>query len=98
DPYTPLLLERGLLVMIGKGKRSAAVKDAMKEYGAVYLGATGGAAALISRCITSCETVAWEDLGAEAVHRYEVSGFPALVLADSLGNDLYETGPEAFRE
>lgn len=98
DPYTPLLLQKGLRVMIGKGKRSPAVKEVMVKHGAVYLGATGGAAALISHCITRCETVAWEDLGAEAIHRYDVVDFPTLVLVDAFGNDLYEIGPARFSE
>lgn len=98
DAYTPQLLARGLRTMIGKGKRSEAVIDAMKKAGAVYLGATGGAAALIAQSITKATVVCYEDLGAEAIHRFEVVDFPATVLIDSLGNNLYETGPAAYRE
>lgn len=98
DAYTPPLLERGLRVMIGKGKRSEAVIEGMKRHGAVYLGATGGAAALIARSIVKAEVICYEDLGAEAVHRFEVVGFPAVVLIDSQGNNLYETGPAMYRE
>ena len=83
--------------MIGKGRRSQAVIDAMKEAGAVYFGATGGAAALIAKSITRAEVVCYEDLGPEAIHRFEVVDFPAVVLIDSQGNDLYETGPAAYR-
>ncbi|HIT69247.1 MAG TPA: Fe-S-containing hydro-lyase [Candidatus Aphodomonas merdavium] len=97
DAYTPALLERGLLGMMGKGKRGPAVIEAMKKRGAVYFGAVGGAAALISRRIESAEVVAYEDLGAEAIHRFVVRDFPALVLIDSLGNNLYELGPAQYR-
>ncbi len=97
DAYTPKLLKLGLRAMIGKGRRSQAVIDAMKEAGAVYFGATGGAAALIAKSITRAEVVCYEDLGPEAIHRFEVVDFPAVVLIDSRGNDLYETGPAAYR-
>ena len=83
--------------MIGKGKRDQAVIDAMKKYGAVYFGAVGGAAALISRSIKKSEVVCYEDLGSEAIHRFEIENFPVIVLIDSEGNNLYETGPAAFR-
>lgn len=92
DLYTPLLLENGLKVMIGKGKRSEKVIQSIKTHKAVYLGATGGAGALISRCITSSEVVAWPDLGTEAVHRLQIKDLPVIVLVDSLGNDWYEIG------
>ncbi|MDL2319414.1 Fe-S-containing hydro-lyase [Eubacteriales bacterium OttesenSCG-928-A19] len=98
DAYTPSLLEQGLRAMIGKGKRSPEVIEAMKKYGAVYLGATGGAAALIARSITRAEVVCYEDLGAEAIHRFEIVDFPAVVLIDSQGNNLYESGPAAYRQ
>ncbi len=98
DAYTVPLLERGLVAMIGKGRRSEQVKEAMKKYGAVYFGATGGAAALLSRHIEKSEVVAYPDLGAEAIHRFTVRDFPCIVLIDSLGNDLYEIGVEAYRE
>ncbi len=76
DPYTPLLIEYGLRVMIGKGERSTLVQKAIREYGAVYLVCSGGVAALLSRCIVSCETYAWPELGAEAVYRLMVKDFP----------------------
>lgn len=98
DAYTPRLLEQGLLGMMGKGKRSPAVIEAMKRRGAVYLGAVGGAAALISQRIQSSEVIAYPDLGAEAIHRFEVKDFPALVLIDSQGNNLYEIGPAQYRQ
>ena len=97
DAYTPQLLGLGLRAMIGKGKRSPAVIDAMKQAGAVYLGATGGAAALIAQSIRSAQVVCYEDLGPEAIHRFEVVDFPAVVLIDSQGNNLYEIGPAAYR-
>ena len=97
DAYTPPLLSMGLRAMIGKGSRSRAVIDAMKAAGAVYFGATGGAAALIARAVKKAEVICYEDLGAEAVHRFAVEDFPAVVLIDTLGNNLYETGPAAYR-
>ncbi|MDO5022188.1 MAG: Fe-S-containing hydro-lyase [Eubacteriales bacterium] len=98
DAYTPKLLELGLKGMIGKGKRNDAVIEAMKKHKAVYFGATGGAAALISKGIEKAEVIAYPDLGAEAIHRFTVKNFPVIVLIDSLGNNLYETGPEQYRE
>ncbi len=98
DAYAPRLLALGNLGMIGKGRRSREVVEAMKEAGAVYFGATGGAGALLSRCITSAEVAAWPDLGAEALMRLEVKDFPAVVVIDSLGNDLYDEGPRRYRE
>lgn len=97
DAYTPALLQAGLVGMIGKGRRSREVIDAMVRCGAVYFGATGGAAALISRCIVKSEVIAYPDLGPEAIHRFTVKDFPVLVLIDSQGNDLYEIGPEQYR-
>lgn len=97
DPYAPALLKLGLKGMIGKGKRSKEVIAAMKEYGAVYFGAIGGAAALISKSIKKVETVCYEDLGAEAIHRFYVEDFPAIVVIDSEGNNLYETEPEKYK-
>lgn len=96
DAYAPRLLEAGLLGMMGKGKRNQQVIDSMVKHGAVYFGAVGGAAALIARSIIKSEVIAYDDLGAEAVHRFTVRDFPALVLIDSLGNNLYETGPAAY--
>ena len=97
DAYTPQLLKLGLNCMIGKGRRSEAVRQAMRDYGAVYLGAVGGAAALIARSIKSAEVLAYEDLGTEAIHRCAVRDFPAIVLMDAHGGNLYESGPEAYR-
>ena len=97
DPYAPRLIELGLTGMIGKGKRNGEVIDAMKKHGCVYFGATGGAAALASRSIKRSEVVCYEDLGSEAIHRFEIQDFPVIVLIDCEGNNLYETGPAAFR-
>ena len=98
DPYTPLLLENGLKVMIGKGERNNEVKEAIRRCGGIYLGVTGGAAALTARCITESRTVAYEDLGAEAIRRYTVSRLPAIVLYDRFGGDLYLEGRNAYRQ
>ena len=92
DAYSPTLIELGLTGMIGKGKRSPEVIAAMKEHGAVYFGAIGGCGALLSKCIKKAEVVAYDDLGAEAIRRLEVEDFPAIVVIDSLGNNLYESG------
>lgn len=92
DAYAPALIAAGLKGMIGKGLRNDAVKDAMKEHKAVYFGATGGAAALLARRIKSCEVVAYEDLGTEAIRRLEVEDFPVIVINDSHGGDLYAEG------
>lgn len=97
DPYTPALLALGLKGMIGKGARSEEVIAAMKEHGAVYFGATGGAAALISRSIKKAEVVCYEDLGAEAIHRFYVEDFPVTVVIDSEGGNLYVTEPAKYR-
>ena len=96
DAYSPTLIALGQTGMIGKGKRSPEVVAAMKEHGAVYFGAIGGCGALLSRCIKKAEVIAYEDLGAEAIHRLEVEDFPVVVVIDSQGNNLYETGPEAY--
>jgi fumarate hydratase subunit beta len=90
DAYTPALIACGLKGMIGKGVRSQAVKDAMKKYGAVYFGATGGAGALLAQRIKKAEVVAYEDLGPEAIFRLEVEDFPLIVINDIYGGDLYE--------
>ncbi len=90
DKYTPLLLDKGLKCMIGKGKRSQEVKDAIIRNHAVYLASVGGAGALLSKCIVESEIVAYEDLGAEAIRRIKVKDFPAIVVCDDKGNDLYE--------
>ena len=92
DAYSPTLIALGQTGMIGKGKRSSEVIDAMKQHGAVYFGATGGCGALLSKCIKKSEIVAYEDLGAEAIRRLEVEDFPVTVIIDSDGNNLYETG------
>lgn len=98
DKYAPSLLDLGLKGMIGKGKRSEAVKDAIVRNGAVYLAAVGGAGALLSKSITSSEVIAYDDLGTEAIRRLEVQNFPVIVVIDSEGNNLYETAIEAYRE
>ncbi len=96
DAYSPLLIEKGLTGMIGKGKRAPEVIAAMKQHGAVYFGAIGGCGALLSRCIKKSEIIAYEDLGAEAIRRLEVEDFPAIVVLDCEGNNLYESGREAY--
>ena len=96
DAYTPRLLDLGLACMIGKGKRSQAVKDAVVRNGAVYLAAIGGAGALMADSIQSCEIIAWPDLGCEAVRRLEVKDMPLTVLLDPHGGDLYQSGPAAY--
>lgn len=98
DAYAPRLIELGSRGMIGKGKRSDEVIEAMKRCGAVYFGAVGGAGALLSKCIKSCEVLAWPELGAEALCRLEVVDFPAVVVIDALGNNLYELGPRRYLE
>ena len=90
DAYTPQLLRLGLRGMIGKGKRSAEVIEAMKRTGAVYFAAVGGAGALLSKHITKCEVIAYEDLGTEAIHKLYVEDFPAIVVIDCEGNNLYK--------
>lgn len=97
DPYTPPLLKLGLKGMIGKGVRSKEVIDATKTYGAVYFAAVGGAAALISKSIKKAEVVCYEDLGPEAIHKFYVEDFPAIVVIDSLGNNLYESEPKKYK-
>ena len=98
DPYAPILIAKGLKGMIGKGSRGREVIDAMKKYRAVYFGATGGAGALISKRIKKSEVVAYEDLGPEAIRRIEVEDFPAIVVNDINGNDLYEEGKKKYRK
>jgi len=97
DSYTPRLLAAGLRGMIGKGNRSPVVKDAIKKYKAVYFAAIGGAGALASKRIKKAETVAYEDLGAEAIRRLEVEDFPVTVINDIYGGDLYEEGKTKYR-
>ena len=96
DAYSPTLIANGQTGMIGKGKRGPEVIAAMKEHGAVYFGAIGGCGALLSKCIKKAEIVAYEDLGAEAIRRLEVEDFPAIVIIDSEGNNLYQTGRENY--
>ena len=98
DAYSPALIALGQTGMIGKGKRGEAVVDAMRRYGAVYLGAIGGLGALLGKCVKKAEVIAYPDLGAEAVRRLEVENFPVVVVIDSDGNNLYETGRRAYLE
>ena len=96
DAYSPTLISIGQTGMIGKGKRNEDVVNAMKEYGAVYFGAIGGCGALLSKCIKKAEVIAYEDLGAEAIRKLEVEDFPVVVVIDSEGNNLYQTGKQAY--
>lgn len=96
DRFTPALLERGLKGTIGKGARSQPVKDGLARHRAVYLGAIGGAGAVLSRFVKALEVVAYADLGTEAIRRLEVEGFPAIVVNDCHGGDLYEDGVRAY--
>ncbi|HTG02397.1 MAG TPA: Fe-S-containing hydro-lyase [Nitrospirota bacterium] len=98
DKYTPALLGLGLKGMIGKGPRSQEVKDAIRSSKAVYFAAIGGAGALISRTIKKADVIAYPELGTEAVMRLEVEDFPAIVVNDVNGNDLYQIGVEQYRE
>jgi fumarate hydratase subunit beta len=98
DKYTPTLLELGLKGMIGKGPRGQEVKDAIIRYKAVYFAAIGGAGALISKAIRKAQVIAYPELGTEAVMRLEVEDFPAVVVNDVFGSDLYQIGVEQYRE
>ena len=98
DAYSPTLIELGHTGMIGKGKRDANVVNAMKEHGAVYFGAIGGAGALLAKQIKSSELVAYEDLGAEALRRLYVEDMPLVVIIDCEGNNLYDFGPKNYLE
>ena len=98
DPYAPKLLEVGLKGMIGKGTRSKEVIDAIVKYKGVYFGAVGGAAAYLARCVKEAEVIAYEDLGPEAVRRLVVEDFPAFVVNDVHGNDLYRMGRCQYME
>lgn len=98
DKYAPQLLDLGLGAMVGKGKRSQAVIDAIVRNGSVYFAAVGGAGALLSKCITSAEVVAYDDLGTEAIRKLTVENFPAIVVIDSEGNNLYETAIKVYRK
>ncbi len=97
DKYTPRLLELGLKGMIGKGYRDQEVIDSIVENKAVYFGAIGGSAALISKSIKQVEIIAYEDLGTEAIRRLVIEDFPAVVVNDCEGNDLYRAGAEKYR-
>ncbi len=98
DAYAPSLIEKGLKGMIGKGMRSEAVKEAIKKYKALYFAATGGAGALLARCIRKADVVAYEDLGPEAIRRLEVEDLPVIVVNDVKGNDLYIEGEQNYRK
>ena len=97
DAMSPRLLDLGNKVMIGKGKRDAAVKEAVVRNGAVYLAALGGAGALMAKSVKTLEVIAWPDLGCEAVRRLTVEQMPLTVILDAHGGDLYLSGPEAYR-
>lgn len=98
DKYTPALLDLGLSGMIGKGRRSADVKEAILRNGAVYFAAVGGAGALLSKSVTASEVIAYDDLQTEAIRKLQVENFPVIVCMDAAGNDLYETAAEEYRE
>ncbi|NCO37152.1 MAG: fumarate hydratase [Armatimonadetes bacterium CG_4_10_14_3_um_filter_66_18] len=98
DKFAPALLAKGLRGMVGKGKRGAEVIAAMKEHKGVYFGATGGAAALIAKCIKEAEVICYADLGPEAIRRLRVEDFPAVVINDAFGNDLYKDGVKQYRK
>ena len=96
DKYAPILMQKGLRGMIGKGERNCEVISAMKENGCVYFGAIGGAGALLSQCVKSNELIAYEDLGAEALRKLYVEDMPLTVIIDSFGNNLYQIGRENY--
>lgn len=96
DKYAPALLDLGLIGMIGKGKRTDAVREAIIRNGAVYFAAVGGAGALLSKSIQSSEVVAYDDLGTEAIRKLEVENFPVIVVIDAEGNNLYETAVKEY--
>jgi fumarate hydratase subunit beta len=96
DPYSPILIERGLRGMIGKGERGAVVVEAMQKYGAVYFAATGGAAALLSKRIKAAEVIAYPELGAEAISRLEVENFPLIVAQDRHGGNIFREGQKRY--
>ena len=96
DAYSPRLLDLGNKIMIGKGKRDSAVKEAVVRNGAVYVAALGGAGALMCQCVKSLEIIAWPDLGCEAVRRLQVEDMPLTVILDAQGGDLSESGPSAY--
>ena len=98
DKYAPQLLDLGLGAMIGKGKRSSEVIESIKQNGAVYFAAVGGAGALLSKCIKEAEVIAYDDLGTEAIRKLRVENFPVIVVIDNQGNNLYETAVENFKK
>lgn len=98
DPYAPILIAKGLKGMIGKGVRNREVIEAIKKHRAIYFAATGGAGALISKAIKKTEIVAYENLGTEAIRRMQVEDFPAIVVNDIYGNDLYQQGKKRYRK
>jgi len=98
DKYAPLFMDHGLKGMIGKGKRSKEVVDAIVRNGAVYFAAVGGAGAILSKTIKKAEVIAYDDLGTEAIRKLEVENLPAIVVIDSKGNNLYETAIKAYRK
>ena len=98
DSFSPMLLDLGQKIMIGKGARSAEVKAAIVRNGAVYLGAVGGAGAAMAGAVRSAKIICWPDLGCEAVRELEVENFPLTVIIDAQGNDLYELGPKQYLE
>ena len=97
DKYAPRLLDLGLGAMIGKGKRSKEVLDAIVRNGSIYFAAVGGAGALLSKCIQKSEVIAYDDLGTEAIRKLEVKDFPVIVVVDAEGNNLYETAIEEYK-
>jgi len=97
DKYAPDLLDLGMIGMIGKGKRTQAVKDAIVRNGAVYFAAVGGAGAILSKCIVSSEVIAYDDLGTEAIRKLEVKDFPVIVVIDHNGRNLYEESQKQYR-
>lgn len=98
DAYAPTMMSVGARGMIGKGGRLPEVVEAMKQYSGVYFGAIGGAGALLSKCIKKCELIAYEDLGAEALRKLYVEDMPLIVIIDSQGNNLYQSGRQAYLE
>ena len=98
DKYAPRLLDLGLKGMVGKGKRTKEVLDAVIRNGGIYFAAVGGAGALLSKRIRKAEVIAYEDLGTEAVRKLEVENFPVIVVADRFGNNLYETAVQTYRK
>ena len=98
DKYAPLLMDQGLKGMIGKGKRSVEVREAIVRNGAVYFAAVGGAGALLSKAVKKAKVIAYDDLGTEAIRKLTVENFPAIVVIDSEGNNLYETAIKEYRK